>query len=139
MEGRRVWQGRATLRSTRGSLADGSRAVVLFNRGKDDKEITATWEDIGYPAHLAASVRDLWQHKDLGKLQLSKFTATVALARRRDGQGETVVRPFVRGARSAEPGRQLPGEYRLFSGQRIPCQCLTEQVTLGVFRADTFR
>jgi alpha-galactosidase len=57
-------------------LADGSRAVVLFNRGAADKEITATWEDLGYPAHLNASVRDLWQHKDVGKFT-GKYTSTV--------------------------------------------------------------
>ena len=26
-----------------------------------------TWEQIGYPSHLSAAVRDLWAHKDLGK------------------------------------------------------------------------
>jgi alpha-galactosidase len=58
-------------------LADGGRAVVLFNRGASEKPITVKWEQIGYPAHLAASVRDLWQHKDLGN-STGQFTATVA-------------------------------------------------------------
>ena len=57
-------------------LADGTRAVILFNRSKEQKEVMAAWEDIGYPAHLSASVRDLWQHKDLGKFT-GKFTAQV--------------------------------------------------------------
>jgi len=48
-------------------LQDGSRAVILFNRGAADKEITTQWPDLGYPAHLSAQVRDLWQHKDLGR------------------------------------------------------------------------
>ena len=39
-------------------------------------EITADWEDIGYPNHLSPSVRDLWQHKDLGKFT-GKFSASV--------------------------------------------------------------
>jgi len=38
--------------------------------------VTATWEQIGYPAHLSASVRDLWAHKDLGKSS-GKFSAPV--------------------------------------------------------------
>ncbi|HEX3249868.1 MAG TPA: alpha-galactosidase [Pyrinomonadaceae bacterium] len=57
-------------------LADGGRAVVLFNRGAQEKEIAVSWTDIGYPPHLNANVRDLWAHKDLGKLSGS-FSATV--------------------------------------------------------------
>lgn len=45
---------------------DGSRAVVLFNRGSESKEMSVAWNEIGYPAHLKAAVRDLWQHKDMG-------------------------------------------------------------------------
>ena len=58
-------------------LQDGSRAVVLLNRGTADGEIGVTWEDLGYPAHLSARVRDLWQAKDLGERK-GKFSATVA-------------------------------------------------------------
>ncbi len=57
-------------------LADGGRAVVLFNRGAQETEISVSWTDIGYPPHLAANVRDLWAHKDLGKLTGS-FSAKV--------------------------------------------------------------
>ena len=31
-------------------MKDGSRAVVLLNRGADEQEITANWTDLGYPA-----------------------------------------------------------------------------------------
>jgi alpha-galactosidase len=48
-------------------MMDGSRAVVLFNRSKSDSPVSVTWTEIGYPAHLKAKVRDLWQKKDLGK------------------------------------------------------------------------
>jgi alpha-galactosidase len=57
-------------------LKDGSRAVLLLNRGGSSQEITAKWEDIGYPVGVSASVRDLWQHKDLGKFT-GKFSASV--------------------------------------------------------------
>ena len=57
-------------------LADGGRAVVLFNRGAKDTEISVSWTDIGYPQNIAANVRDLWAHKDLGKLSGS-FAKTV--------------------------------------------------------------
>jgi len=52
-------------------MKDGSRAVALLNRGASDADISLSWEDLGYPAHLAAAARDLWAKKDLGK-----FTGT---------------------------------------------------------------
>jgi alpha-galactosidase len=58
-------------------LQDGSRAVVLLNRGSADADISATWEALGYPAHVSAKVRDLWQQKDLGERR-GNFSATVA-------------------------------------------------------------
>jgi alpha-galactosidase len=57
-------------------LHDGSRAVVLFNRGKDTAEISFSWTDIGYPNNLNAKVRDLWKHKDIGNFTGS-FSANV--------------------------------------------------------------
>ncbi|HVI77507.1 MAG TPA: hypothetical protein VM715_04975, partial [Candidatus Acidoferrum sp.] len=50
--------------------------VVLLNRSEGEHEITVNWEDIGYPANLNAAVRDLWQHKDVGKIA-GKFSARV--------------------------------------------------------------
>src|SRR5947209_11334323 len=58
-------------------LKDGSRAVVLFNRSESQQNIAVTWEELGYPSHLAASVRDLWQHKNLGNNFTEKFGAPV--------------------------------------------------------------
>jgi alpha-galactosidase len=58
-------------------LADGSRAVILFNRGSSELEVSVNWEELGYPGHLRAAVRDLWQHKDLGDFT-GKFSASVA-------------------------------------------------------------
>jgi alpha-galactosidase len=54
-------------------LKDGSRAVLLFNRGAASQRVSVVWEDIGYPHHLPAQVRDLWQHKDLGRFEGSFF------------------------------------------------------------------
>jgi len=58
-------------------LAGGDRAVALLNRAAAPQAITVKWEDLGYPAHLSASLRDVWQHKDLGSMTGS-YTATVA-------------------------------------------------------------
>jgi alpha-galactosidase len=75
MQGRRVYRsGEQEVWSKQ--LADGGRAVVLFNRGAQEAEIPVSWTDIGYPPHLTANVRDLWAHKDLGKLS-GGFTTMV--------------------------------------------------------------
>jgi alpha-galactosidase len=58
-------------------LKDGSRAVVLFNRGTSEQNVAVTWEEIGYPGHLSAAVRDLWQHSDRGKFT-GTFSAPVS-------------------------------------------------------------
>ena len=58
-------------------LKDGSRAVVLLNRGGSEQESSVAWEDLGYPNYLNAAVRDLWLHKDLGKFA-GKYSARVA-------------------------------------------------------------
>ncbi|MGO9270109.1 MAG: glycoside hydrolase family 27 protein [Terriglobia bacterium] len=45
-------------------LADGSRAVALFNRGEDATRMSVSFKGIGLAE--TASVRDLWAHHDLG-------------------------------------------------------------------------
>jgi alpha-galactosidase len=50
-------------------LADGGRAVILFNRGAKPAEIAVSWPEIGYTATLSAQVRELWLHKDLGSFR----------------------------------------------------------------------
>jgi alpha-galactosidase len=65
-QGRRVSK-RGDLEVWARELHDGSRAVVLFNRGAVDADVGVSWPEIGYPAHLAASVRDLWGHEDRGR------------------------------------------------------------------------
>ncbi len=45
-------------------LSDGSRAVALLNRSGAPTQISVKWTEIGYPAELKATVRDLWTHKD---------------------------------------------------------------------------
>ena len=58
-------------------LKDGSRAVVLLNRGSADTEIRVSWEDLGYANRSSAALRDLWQHKQLGRFT-GGFASTVA-------------------------------------------------------------
>lgn len=75
-EGERVWKN-GDLEVWSKQSQDGSRAVILLNRGSTESEIAANWENLGYPVHLSASVRDLWQHKDLGRFT-GKFSTRVA-------------------------------------------------------------
>ena len=74
-QGRRVWRD-GDLEVWSKQLQDGSRAMILLNRGTSSHEIAVNWELIGYPAHLGAAVRDLWAHKDLGKFS-GKFSTPV--------------------------------------------------------------
>jgi alpha-galactosidase len=47
-----------------GAENGGEKAVVLFNRSADTATIKVDWREIGISG--AATVRDLWAHKDLG-------------------------------------------------------------------------
>ena len=55
-------------------LADGSKAVGLFNRGGDASPVTVNFAAVG--VKNTATVRDLWAAKDLGTFEGS-FTANV--------------------------------------------------------------
>jgi alpha-galactosidase len=74
-QGRRIWKD-GDLEVWAKQLKDGDRSVILLNRGSAEREISVNWDQIGYPAHLSAAVRDLWAHKDLGKFS-GKFSAPV--------------------------------------------------------------
>jgi len=75
-QGRRVWK-EGDLEVWSKPLSGGRRAVILFNRGESEKQATAKWTDLDYPESLSASVRDLWQKKEVGK-STGKFAAAVA-------------------------------------------------------------
>ena len=55
-------------------LADGSKAVGLFNREVDTMAVTAYFRDIGVGEN--AWVHDLWARKDLGRYN-EKYTTNV--------------------------------------------------------------
>ena len=57
-------------------MAGGGRAVLLFNRGDAPAEIGFDWGQLNYPSKLQAEVRDLWQHRSLGR-RSDNFGATV--------------------------------------------------------------
>jgi alpha-galactosidase len=44
----------------------GGRAVALLNRGTAAISITVTWQQLNYPDHLRARLRDVWKAEDLG-------------------------------------------------------------------------
>ena len=56
-------------------LADGSKAVVLFNRGPAPAEISVSWKELGVETSTA-EVRNLWLRNDLGRF-LSGYSAKV--------------------------------------------------------------
>jgi alpha-galactosidase len=75
IQGRRVWK-EGDHEVWVKPLAGGDRAVLLFNRGSAPAQITASWEQLGYPAKLKAKVRDLWAHRDIGT-RAGSYSATV--------------------------------------------------------------
>jgi alpha-galactosidase len=44
---------------------DSTYTVALFNLGAAPAKVSVSWSDLGISG--AATVRDLWQHSDLGK------------------------------------------------------------------------
>ena len=46
-------------------LSGGARALLLLNRGEQPATIEALAEQLGYPPHMHAKVRDLWTHRGL--------------------------------------------------------------------------
>jgi alpha-galactosidase len=58
-------------------MADGGRAVLLWNRSEAPARIEASWSALDLPPKLRMQVRDLWSHKDLGRLA-GGFGAEVA-------------------------------------------------------------
>jgi alpha-galactosidase len=46
-------------------LANGDRAIALFNRSGGPAEMTVNWADLGV-SQAPATVRDLWAHRDIG-------------------------------------------------------------------------
>jgi alpha-galactosidase len=55
-------------------LKDGSKAVLMLNRGTTPTAVTATWAEVGISG--PAGVRDLWAHADQGTFD-TQYVATV--------------------------------------------------------------
>ncbi len=72
-QGERVWE-EGPLEVWMKPLADGGKAVGLFNRGEAAETLSVQLHDLGLGE--AAAVRDLWEHKDLGTVK-SAFAARV--------------------------------------------------------------
>lgn len=64
IQGRRIIDNGATEVWTK-PLADGSKAVILFNRGTETTPVRVAFEQIGLGAGQRAKVRDLWLKQDL--------------------------------------------------------------------------
>jgi alpha-galactosidase len=75
MQGRKVWDN-GPQEVWMKPLANGARAVILFNRGTEAGAITVNWEDIGLFPGGQAMVRDLWKKADEG-MTTGRYRATV--------------------------------------------------------------
>ena len=75
VQGHRVWQ-EGPAQAWVKPLADGSKAVALLNTQAQTHSVTVSLNQLGLPERVEA--RDLWAHKDLGKLE---HTLTLSLPR----------------------------------------------------------
>jgi len=75
MQGRKVWDN-GPQEVWMKPLQDGSRAVILFNRGEEAGPVAVSFGDIGLSAGGKAVVRDLWKKADLGP-STGRFEAKV--------------------------------------------------------------
>lgn len=57
-------------------LTNNTEAIILFNRGSTEKDITVSWRELGFDLGTELLVKDLWDHKDLGRIKDS-FSSTV--------------------------------------------------------------
>ena len=57
---------------------DGSYTVALFNLGDAESKVGVKWADLGFPG--PATVRDLWDHHDLGKFDTGYETTLASHA-----------------------------------------------------------
>jgi len=57
-------------------LDGGARAVILFNRGGEEAALAVSWPEIGLAYDAQPAVRDLWAHRELGRLR-DRFVADV--------------------------------------------------------------
>lgn len=55
-------------------LADGSKAIGLFNRSSAEAKVELNWKEAGLTG--TQNLRDLWQHKDLGAFE-ETFSQTI--------------------------------------------------------------
>jgi len=76
LQGKRVWQSSDQEIWMR-ELADGQRAIALFNRGAAAADISLKWADIGLKK-TPKTVRDLWGHSDI-KIDGPEYKATVPM------------------------------------------------------------
>jgi alpha-galactosidase len=58
------------------ALDGGDWAVALLNRGKEARELSVAWLELGLEPNAAPAVRDLWTGRDHGPVKTT-FTATV--------------------------------------------------------------
>ena len=75
MQGRKVWDDGPREVWVK-PLADGSKAVILWNRGTEESTLTARWEDVGLFPGTKAVVRDLWKKAEVGAVA-SRYEAKV--------------------------------------------------------------
>jgi alpha-galactosidase len=61
-------------------LAENRRAIAVFNRGSQAREIRVSLEDVGIEPRTDVRVRDLWQRTDVGVMRREILITTSAVS-----------------------------------------------------------
>src|SRR5262249_9648400 len=114
-------------------LGDGSFYVALFNLNAFPTPVTIMWSTLGFVD--APNVRDLWNHRDLGRYD-EKFSAPVL------GHGVRLLRVFADGVADREFSQGYETEFGMTQGQTAlstckPCSGENKVVKLGLGKDNT--
>jgi alpha-galactosidase len=114
-------------------LGDGSYYVALFNLNAFPAPVTVKWGTLGFTD--ASNVRDLWNHRDLGRYD-EKFSALIL------GHGARLTRVFGRGVAEPEIAQPYEAEFGMTSGQTAftickLCSAGREIIKLGLDKSNT--
>jgi hypothetical protein len=114
-------------------LGDGSYYVALFNLNLFPAQVTIKWGTLGFTDAL--NVRDLWDHRDLGRYD-EKFSALVL------GHGARLIRVFGHGVADRQTAQSYEAEYGITNGKAAftickACSGAHEVIKLGLDRDNT--
>ncbi|WP_407563506.1 NPCBM/NEW2 domain-containing protein [Streptomyces sp. 184] len=116
-------------------MADGSRAVALFNESNTPQRISTTADAVGLPAADGYRMRDLWQHQDYntgGEISATVPAHGTVLYRLWPGDGAGSYPPAAEFGADAAPYVEAGGEAEVTTTFRNTGVTPAKNVTVGL-------